>query len=211
MTSGSPRSGARGRRAEASRGEGRCWARPTYIAPEQISDARRADIRADIYSLGCTLYYLLTGAPPFEGASLYDILKAHHTLEPTPLNLARPEVPVELAALVARMMAKEAKRRFQEPKEVAQALTPFFKKWGVPAAGSKPEFSQAGLTDRKEEGAVAGPVPTQLAAELAPAPEPRGRTTARGSRSGTILEDSSGFEDTGASPGATPAVAKTRR
>ena len=111
--------------------EGQMLGTPDYIAPEQISDARRADIRADIYSLGCTLYYLLTGGPPFQGTSLYDILQAHHSMDAMPLNLARPEVPVELAALVAKMMAKEPERRFQEPKEVAQALTPFFKKGSV--------------------------------------------------------------------------------
>ena len=107
--------------------DGQMLGTPHYIAPEQISDARRADIRADIYSLGCTLYYLLTGGPPFQGTSLYDILQAHHSMDATPLNLKRPEVPIELAALVAKMMAKEPERRFQEPKDVGQALTPFFK------------------------------------------------------------------------------------
>ena len=103
-----------------------------------------ADIRADIYSLGCTLYYLLTGGPPFQGTSLYDILQAHHSMEATPLNLVRPEVPVELAALVAKMMAKEPERRFQEPKEVAQALKPFFKTGSEGLLGSKPDRSRAG-------------------------------------------------------------------
>ena len=51
---------------------------PDYIAPEQTLDAQKADIRADIYSLGCTLYYLLAGHPPFQGNSLYEILHAHH-------------------------------------------------------------------------------------------------------------------------------------
>ena len=54
---------------------------PDYIAPEQIRDAQSADIRADIYSLGCTLYYLLTGGPPFQGDSLYDIFQAHHSMD----------------------------------------------------------------------------------------------------------------------------------
>ena len=95
--------------------EGQMLGTPDFIAPEQSIDARNADIRADIYSLGCTLYYLLTGGPPFQGTSLYDILQAHHSRDALPLNLARPEVPVELAALVAKMMAKEPKRRFQRP------------------------------------------------------------------------------------------------
>jgi serine/threonine protein kinase len=108
--------------------DGQMLGTPDFIAPEQIRNARGADIRADIYSLGCTLYYLLSGGPPFHCTSLYDILQAHHSMDAKPLNLARPEVPVELAALVAKMMAKEPERRFQEPKEVAQALKPFFTK-----------------------------------------------------------------------------------
>jgi serine/threonine protein kinase len=126
--------------------EGQMLGTPHYIAPEQTIDARKADIRADIYSLGCTFYYLLTGEPPFEGVSLYDILQAHHSREALPLNLARPEVPVEVAALVAKMMAKEPERRFQEPKEVAQALKPFFKSGSVPSVGSRPEVSQRSRT-----------------------------------------------------------------
>jgi serine/threonine protein kinase len=131
--------------------EGQMLGTPDYIAPEQISDARRADTRADIYSLGCTLYYLLTGAPPFQGTSLYDILQAHNSMDAKPLNLARPEVPVELAALVAKMMAKEPERRFQEPKEVAQALTPFFKKGSVGARVSIAEVSQDRQTESKPQ------------------------------------------------------------
>ena len=121
-TSAWPRSHSEGPADGGLTHEGQMLGTPDYIAPEQISDAQQADIRADIYSLGCTLYYLLTGGPPFQGDSLYDVLQAHHSMEATPLNLARPEVPVELAALVAKMMAKEPERRFQEPKEVAQAV-----------------------------------------------------------------------------------------
>jgi serine/threonine protein kinase len=150
--------------------EGQMLGTPDYIAPEQISDARRADIRADIYSLGCTLYYLLTGGPPFQGTSLYDILQAHHSMDAKPLNLARPEVPVELAALVAKMMAKEPERRFQEPKEVAQALTPFFKKGSGASVGSTPEFSQAGRPDARQATATAGSVPTRPTAASGQAP-----------------------------------------
>ena len=110
--------------------EGQMLGTPDFIAPEQSIDARKADIRADIYSLGCTLYYLLTGGPPFEGTSLYDILQAHHSRDAHPLNLAQPQVPAELAELVAKMMAKEPARRFQAPGENGpKALgSPFFKR-----------------------------------------------------------------------------------
>jgi len=110
---------------------------PDFIAPEQIADSQNADTRADIYSLGCTLYFLLSGCPPFQAASIGDTLQAHRFLDARPLNLVRPEVPAELAALVAKMMAKEPDRRFQTPSEVANALAPFFKKPTAAAVSPK--------------------------------------------------------------------------
>ena len=116
---------------------------PDFIAPEQIAESRQADIRADIYSLGCTLYYLLSGRAPFPNLTLRDVLKAHRSLHPRPLDQVRAEVPADLAAIVARMMAKEPDRRFAAPSEVASALAPFFKKAAAasvpPSAGSGPE------------------------------------------------------------------------
>ena len=141
--------------------DGQMLGTPDYVAPEQISDARRADIRADIYSLGCTFYCLLTGGAPFHADNLYEILQAHHSMDAMPLNLARPEVPIELAALVARMMAKEPERRFQTPKDVAQALLPFFKKGIAGAAGSKAEMSQPGGVDEGRVSTGVRSVPTQ--------------------------------------------------
>ena len=125
--------------------EGQMLGTPDFVAPEQIGDARRADIRADIYSLGCTLYYLLTGGPPFKATSLYQILQAHHSMDAPPLNRARPDVPAELAALVARMMAKDAELRFETPKEVALALKPFFK--STASRDLRPELSFPGSSD----------------------------------------------------------------
>src|SRR5271157_2973605 len=107
--------------------EGQMLGTPDYIAPEQTLDAQSADIRADIYSLGCTLYYLLKGGPPFQGSSLFEILQSHQSKEARPLDLVRADVPAELTAVVARMMAKQPEKRFQTPAEVARALVPFFK------------------------------------------------------------------------------------
>src|SRR5262249_52664171 len=84
--------------------KGEAFGTPDYIAPEQITDAPTADIRADVYSLGGTLYYLLSGRPPFQEKSLYDLYQAHISRNADLLNLVRPEVPVELAALVVKMM-----------------------------------------------------------------------------------------------------------
>jgi serine/threonine protein kinase len=132
-------------------GEGKMLGTPDYVAPEQTLDAQQADIRADIYSLGCTLYYLLTGAPPFQGNSLYEILQAHHSVDARPLNLVRPEVPVELAAVVAKMMAKDPARRYQQPDEVAKALFPSLKEgaWGLPNKSS-PELSHEAVSGTAE-------------------------------------------------------------
>ncbi|MFO0960408.1 MAG: protein kinase, partial [Isosphaeraceae bacterium] len=108
--------------------EGQALGTPDYIAPEQILDAQKADIRADIYSLGGTLFYLLTARPPFLARSQYDLYQAHISRDADPLHLIRPDVPASLAALVAKMMAKDPSLRFQEPEELARALEPFFKK-----------------------------------------------------------------------------------
>ncbi len=109
-------------------GDGAMLGTPAYVAPEQALDPSRADIRADVYSLGCTLYYLLTGEPPFQGRSLYGVLQAHQSTEARPLNLVRPEVPGELAAVVRKMMAKGPAERYQTPMALAQALAPFVKR-----------------------------------------------------------------------------------
>jgi serine/threonine protein kinase/WD40 repeat protein len=108
-------------------GEGKMLGTPQYIAPEQILDAATADIRADIYSLGCSLYCLLTGSAPFAGGSLWEILQAHHAQEAKPLDTVRPDVPEALDAVVRKMMAKDPAERYQTPGEVAKALIPFIK------------------------------------------------------------------------------------
>ncbi len=114
-----------------------------YIAPEQALDPRSADIRADIYSLGCTLYHLLAGQPPFPEGSLMQKLAAHAEGVPQPLSDLCPDAPSELTQIVYRMMAKEPKRRFHEPKEVAQALAPFSKTANAPFKSSEEELSDA--------------------------------------------------------------------
>jgi len=93
-----------------------------FISPEQARDARDVDIRADIYSLGCTLYYLLTGQIPFPGETLTAKLLAHQLEESPPVESLRPDVPPALAALVRRLMAKQPAERLQTPAEVASAL-----------------------------------------------------------------------------------------
>src|SRR5208282_2911582 len=83
---------------------------PRYMSPEQFADASRIDHRADIFSLGATLYEMLTGRPPFHGASYFSVLKQVEEAEPDPLP---PHVPDGVGDVVARMMAKRAEDRFQ--------------------------------------------------------------------------------------------------
>jgi hypothetical protein len=97
------------------------------MAPEQATDARSADTRSDIYGLGCTLYCLLAGEPPFQGHSAHAVLLAQQSAAVRPLRSLRPEVPAALQAVVARMMARDPAERFQQPREVAEALVPFIK------------------------------------------------------------------------------------
>jgi WD40 repeat protein len=100
---------------------------PEYVSPEQATDARTADSRADLYSLGCTLYFLLTGRPPFVADTAVKLVLAHIEREPTPLRELRPDVPEALSAVVGRLLAKDPGQRYQTPVELAQALVPFIK------------------------------------------------------------------------------------
>jgi hypothetical protein len=98
----------------------------SYCAPEQFRDASHVDIRADIYSLGCTLYHLLTGKSPYwQRKTLAEVMQAH-LHEPFPsLTEARPDAPGNLEAVLARMTAKDRDTRFSTPGEVVEALEPF--------------------------------------------------------------------------------------
>jgi serine/threonine protein kinase len=122
-------------RSQASEGNGQGGAEltqhrmimgtPDYIAPEQIADARRVDIRADLYSLGCTFYFMLAGRPPFPDGEWEEKLVAHRKLEPQPIEQIRPDVTPAVGAILRKMMAKRPDDRYANPARVADALTPF--------------------------------------------------------------------------------------
>jgi serine/threonine protein kinase len=95
---------------------------PDYIAPEQLEDSRRVDIRADIYGLGASLYYLICGKVPFPDCTLYQKLVRVQVAEPVPIESVRPDVAPAVSAIVRRMMAKRPEDRFSTPAEVAAAL-----------------------------------------------------------------------------------------
>lgn len=96
-----------------------------YVSPEQAKNAHAVDIRGDIYSLGCTFYFLLTGRPPFPDGSLVQKLMKHQSAEPEPVLSFRNDVPCEVAAILKRMMAKALDERFHTPAAVAVALKPY--------------------------------------------------------------------------------------
>jgi len=93
-----------------------------YISPEQARDPRDVDIRSDLYSLGCTIYHMLTGSPPFpEGTVTQKLLQ--HQKEPAPdVRASNPSVPADLAAIVSKLMAKERDRRYQTPELLVRDL-----------------------------------------------------------------------------------------
>jgi hypothetical protein len=95
---------------------------PDYLAPEQAIDFHHVDIRADIYSLGCTLFFLLTGQPPFPGGSLAQKILRHQQAAAPRLESMCPGLPALLSAIVCRMLAKLPQDRYQSPAELVAAL-----------------------------------------------------------------------------------------
>lgn len=99
-----------------------------FMAPEQARDASTVDIRADIYGLGGTLYFALTGRLPFPGGrNPMDVLAHRLTAAPPSLRAVRPELPPELDVVLAKMMATRPEDRYQTPRAVMKALLPFLK------------------------------------------------------------------------------------
>jgi hypothetical protein len=115
-----------------------------YVAPEQVANSHSVDIRADIYALGATLYFMLAGHPPFPTGTVSQKLLWHRTKEPTPIRTIRPEVPEGLAAVLARLMAKDPKARYQTPAQAAADLAQWVPaEVPLPAAEELPQLSPA--------------------------------------------------------------------
>jgi serine/threonine protein kinase len=103
-----------------------------YISPEQARDPRSADVRSDLYSLGCTLYYMLTGSPPFpEGTVLQKLLSHSSDPPPDPREL-RPDLDDELVNIALRLMAKLPTQRYQSPGELIDRLLILSDRLGLP-------------------------------------------------------------------------------
>jgi serine/threonine protein kinase len=132
-----------------------------YVAPEQVANSHAVDIRADIYALGASLYFMLAGHPAFPNGTVSQKLLWHRTKDPTPIRQIRPEVPEGLAAIVEKMMQKDPAARYQTPAEVAIAL----EKYQPEVVELPPPIEMPALSSAALEGAEPPP-------ETKPAPKP---------------------------------------
>jgi serine/threonine protein kinase len=154
-----------------------------YIAPEQAENAAKVDPRSDIYSMGCALYFALTGQPPFPGGTPLEKIQKHRNEDPTPVPQLNPSVPPGFIGLVRKMMAKNPDQRFQTAEEIQDALRPW-------AADSKvlPLDKQG---DKEYLEAVSaleiGDTPAELAAEVIPVGIPVSSKTGCGRSSSIVL------------------------
>ncbi|MCS6976198.1 MAG: protein kinase [Gemmatales bacterium] len=175
-----------------------------YLAPEQAIDSHTVDIRADIYSLGGTFYYLLTGRSPFGEGTVAQKLIWHQTRRPKPLLEIRPELPPDIVAVVEKMMEKSPSDRYQTPLEVAEALSAYaYCDSAIPAESDLPDLSPAarGLGEAGETGSgQSGSSPTALRRS------PQGSTTR--SHVPPVATDSGSVRKTGSTlPSSTPSPA----
>jgi serine/threonine protein kinase len=143
---------------------------PDYTAPEQARDAHRADIRADVYSMGCVLYHLLAGRPPFADVSVVRQIVRHATEVPRPLRHYSAEVPDALQEIVNGMLAKDPAQRYPIPNQAARALRVFLQSESLspqPAASdpAMPSYAQW-LEGRHQDPARLGRQPQEPPPEV---------------------------------------------
>jgi serine/threonine protein kinase len=146
-----------------------------YLAPEQALDSHAADIRADIYSLGATFYFVLTGKTPFPEGTAAQKLICHQTRLPRSIKQIRPEVPDGLVAVLDKMLVKRPADRYQTPAEVVQALRPWTQSpIPPPPEQEMPRLSRAALGSDAASATTPTPAPRPSSA---PVPRARAATT----------------------------------
>jgi serine/threonine-protein kinase len=137
---------------------------PDYLSPEQSRNLHKVDIRSDLYSLGCTFYFLLTGQVPFPGGNALDKLIRHTTDQPLPVSSFRKDVPQPVVEILDRMLAKHPDDRFQTPAELVAALEPYSVSGQIPWAPSPTATLMADGPDTPVSGVLPGSDPEMEAA-----------------------------------------------
>ena len=127
--------------------DGNVLGTPDYLAPEQAEDPHAVDIRADIYSLGATFYFCLTGSPPFGQGTLFQKITRHQFRPPPPVRDHRPDVPMGLEAVITKMLAKDPADRYQRAAEVHTAL----ELWNYTPIILPTEHEMPGLSPTEQE------------------------------------------------------------
>jgi serine/threonine protein kinase len=143
-----------------------------YLAPEQAINSHNVDIRADIYSLGLTFYFLLAGKTPYGEGTVAQKLLWHQLRNPQSVREVRPDVPEGLAAIISTMLAKDREGRYQTPGEVATVLAPWVQ--GTPSPEPAPSGSSALSPDGHQVGPALDPAESATeiveASDMIPAP-----------------------------------------
>jgi serine/threonine-protein kinase len=151
-----------------------------YLSPEQALNSHDVDTRTDIYSLGCTCYFMLTGQPPFPDGSVAQRLMAHQVKAPTSIEKFRPDVPADLVAIIDRMIAKKPEDRYQTAGEASDVFRTWLIEHADEAWKRKHRDMLAGDSSfiRRDEPTRAGSSPsedTELELGLAPLDDDDGR------------------------------------
>jgi formylglycine-generating enzyme required for sulfatase activity len=183
-----------------------CMGTPKYMAPEQAEDAARAGKPADVFSFGAALYALLTGAPPFDGTSLFLVLQATKGQPHRPIREVRPEIPPALAEVLDRCLQKAPERRFADARALLAALQSCARSGtsvaGAPSSRTAPARGSARMAPF-ESGpggvarAVAPPAPPAAAPAgetvrpAGDAPPSKGRLAALRAAASTIINEES--------------------
>lgn len=152
--------------------EGVLLGTPDYMSPEQGRDPRSIDIRADIYSLGCVLYHLLAGQPPFPDTNIISQMIRHTTETPKPLKTFNPAVSEGLQQIVNWMMAKEAAQRYPTPERAAGALQVFLVSGNEPLAVPEEDPRMKPYLNWLEDTTIGSPTAAVRPPEKGPSEKP---------------------------------------